>query len=215
MVEQKLKKIGEILDNIANHNIDKLDHFHSELDKKHSLLDQKHAKLVEKHKHLNARQAMMQQRHSNLKLKEKEYTCAINLKKGMDRKAKKLALFHKELKEKRANLDALLHQERLKIEGEYIKKEHELQKLHKQLAEKDKKLNQDIIALEVQKVQLLQSLSSKTEEKLVPGSAVDLWPMKMALSMQQAKTKEQTQVLKDLPNVDFIKELKAPNVKRL
>ena len=205
MVEHKLKKIGEILDNIANHNISKFKHFDSELDKRRRQLDKKHDKLMNQHRHLDKRHSMIKQKHTNLKLQEKEYTKILGMKKGLDRKSKKLAKLHTDIKEKRANFKDRLFQEKLKIEQRYLEKEQQLQNFMTDLEAKDKKLNKDIISLEVERVKLFKSLSTKKKpEKLVPGSAIDLWPMKMATGMQQSKSIEYEGLLKDIPNAKLL-----------
>ena len=84
MVEHKLKKIGELLDHVANQNHEKLKHFDSELDKKHRLLDKKHDNLLKKHQHLDKRDTVIKQKHTHLKLKEKEYKKILGMKKGLD-----------------------------------------------------------------------------------------------------------------------------------
>ena len=206
MVEHKLKKIGEILDHIEKHNISKLKHFDSELDKRHRLLDKKHNNLLKKHKQLDQRHSNIKQKHGNLRLKEKEYKKVLGLKKGLDKKSKRLAKLHKDIKEKRANFKERIFQEKIKIEQRYLEKEEQLNQFMNQLEEKDKQLNKDIINLEVERVKLLQSLTKKRKpQKLVPGSAVDMWPMKIAAALQQDKSKEYGQVLKDMPDAEFVK----------
>ncbi len=216
MVEHKLKKIGELLDHVANQNHEKLKHFDSELDKKHRLLDKKHDNLLKKHQHLDKRDTVIKQKHTHLKLKEKEYKKILGMKKGLDRKSKRLSKLDRNLKEKRQNIRELLFQEKLKVEERYREKERQLRKFMTDLELKDKDLNKQIIKLEVDRIKLLQSLGRKPrKEKLIQASAVDLWPLKMATGLQQNKSKVHKEVLQGLPSLGFGEELKKPNVKKI